>query len=235
MASSKRIATNRLLDALPALSGSACSPRSETVELTFADVIYVPGDVLDHVYFPLEALISLIVPIEGSAGLEVGLVGNEGMFGIPLVLGVDVSSLRAVVQGSGAALRMDAALFGVEIATQRNVASRDRSLCVRAFERTRADSRVHAIPRRRSAARAVAAHDAGPRPRRQCFNVTQEFLALMLGVRRVGVTRAAGSLQKLGLIQYSRGKITVLDRRGLKAAACACYGADRAAYARVFG
>ena len=118
MGSSKRIATNRLLDALPAHERRRVLAGSETVDLAFADVIYVPGAVLAHVYFPLEALISLIVPIEGSAGLEVGLVGNEGMFGIPLVLGVDVSSLQAVVQGSGAALRMDAAPFGIEI--QRN-------------------------------------------------------------------------------------------------------------------
>ncbi len=234
MGSSKRIATNRLLDALPAHERRRVLAGSETVDLAFADVIYVPGAVLAHVYFPLEALISLIVPIEGSAGLEVGLVGNEGMFGIPLVLGVDVSSLRAVVQGSGAALRMDAAPFGIEI--QRNETLHrliDRYAFVHLSElaQTAGCTRYHVVEAR-LARWLLMTQD---RVHSRAFHVTQEFLALMLGVRRVGVTRAAGSLQKLGLIHYSRGNITVLDRRGLKAAACACYGADRDAYARIFG
>jgi len=234
MAQSKRIATNRLLDALPAPERKRVLARSETVELVFAEVIYAPGDALSHVYFPLEGLISLIVPIQGSAGLEVGLVGNEGMFGIPLVLGVGVSSLRAVVQGDGAALRMDAALFGVEI--QRNEALHrviDRYAFVHLSElaQTAGCTRYHLVEAR-LARWLLMTQD---RVHAGVFHVTHEFLALMLGVRRVGVTRAAGSLQKLGLIHYSRGNITVLDRRGLKAAACACYSADRDAYARIFG
>ena len=188
---------------------------------------------MGHVYFPLEALISLIVPIEGSAGLEVGLVGNEGMFGIPLALGVNVSSLQAVVQGNGAALRMDAAVFGIEI--QRNetlhrVIDRYAFVHLSGLAQTAGCTRYHVVEAR--LARWLLMTQSGPCRR---VHVTQEFLALMLGVRRVGVTRAAGSLQKLGLIRYSRGNITVLDRRGLKAAACACYGADRDAYARIFG
>ena len=234
MASSKRIATNRLLDALPAHERKRFLAGSEAVELAFADVVHVPGAVLHHVYFPLEALISLIVPIEGSAGLEVGLVGNEGMFGIPLVLGVNVSSLRAVVQGSGAALRMDAALFDIEI--QRNTTLHrvlDRYTFVHLSElaQTAGCTRYHVVEAR-LARWLLMTQD---RVHAGVFHVTHEFLALMLGVRRVGVTRAAGSLQKLGLIRYSRGNVTVLDRRGLKAAACACYAADRDAYARVFG
>ena len=234
MGSSKRIATNRLLDALPAHERKRFLARSETVDLAFADVIYVPGAVLGHVYFPLEALISLIVPIEGSAGLEVGLVGNEGMFGIPLALGVNVSSLQAVVQGNGAALRMDAAVFGIEI--QRNetlhrVIDRYAFVHLSGLAQTAGCTRYHVVEAR-LARWLLMTQD---RVHAGVFHVTQEFLALMLGVRRVGVTRAAGSLQKLGLIRYSRGNITVLDRRGLKAAACACYGADRDAYARIFG
>ena len=208
--------------------------RCETVELTFADIVYEPGDGLSHVYFPLEGLISLIVPIEGSVGLEVGLIGNEGMFGIPLVLGVGVSSLRAVVQGSGAALRMDAVRFGVEI--QRNetlhrVIDRYAFVHLSQLAQTAGCTRYHVVEAR-LARWLLMTQD---RVHSGAFNVTQEFLALMLGVRRVGVTRAAGSLQQLGLIHYSRGKITVLDRRGLKAAACACYGADRDVYASILG
>jgi len=234
MARTKRIATNRLLDALPAAERKRVLAASEPLELVFADEIYTPGAPLNHVYFPLEALISLIVPIEGSAGLEVGLVGNEGMFGIPLVLGVNVSSLRAVVQGSGAALRMDAARFRIEV--QRNETLHgmiDRYAFVHLSElaQTAGCTRFHVVEAR-LARWLLMTQD---RVHAAVFHVTQEFLALMLGVRRVGVTRAAGSLQKLGLIHYSRGRITVLDRRGLKAAACACYGADRDAYARTFG
>ncbi len=208
--------------------------RCETVELTFGDIVYEPGDGLSHVYFPLEGLISLIVPIEGSVGLEVGLIGNEGMFGIPLVLGVGVSSLRAVVQGSGAALQMDAAPFGVEI--QRNetlhrVIDRYAFVHLSELAQTAGCTRYHVVEAR-LARWLLMTQD---RVHSGVFNVTQEFLALMLGVRRVGVTRAAGSLQQLGLIHYSRGKITVLDRRGLKAAACACYGADRDVYASILG
>ena len=234
MKSPKQLATNRLLNALPLHERKRVFAGSETVELTFADALYVPGSVLGHVYFPLEALISLIVPIEGSAGLEVGLVGNEGMFGIPLVLGVDVSSLRAVVQGGGAALRMQAAVFRVEIErneTLHRVIDRYAFVHLSELAQTAGCTRYHVVEAR-LARWLLMTQD---RVHARVFHVTQEFLALMLGVRRVGVTRAAGSLQNLGLIQYSRGRITVLDRRGLKAAACACYGVDRAAYARVFG
>ena len=234
MPPSKRPATNLLLDALPAAERKRVLARCENVELTFADIVYEPGDGLSHVYFPLEGLISLIVPIEGSVGLEVGLIGNEGMFGIPLVLGVGVSSLRAVVQGSGAALQMDAVRFGVEI--QRNetlhrVIDHYAFVHLSQLAQTAGCTRYHVVEAR-LARWLLMTQD---RVHSGAFNVTQEFLALMLGVRRVGVTRAAGSLQQLGLIHYSRGKITVLDRRGLKAAACACYGADRDVYANILG
>src|SRR5512144_1265839 len=110
------IATNRLLDALPANERKHVLHAGEQVDLAFGQELYVPGDALTQVYFPLEGLISLIVPIKGTAGLEVGLIGNEGMFGIPLALGVNVSSVRAVAQGGGPALRMGAAAFLVELA-----------------------------------------------------------------------------------------------------------------------
>jgi CRP-like cAMP-binding protein len=228
------IATNRLLDSLPANERKRVLAASELVDLAFADVLYTPGDLLTHVYFPLEGLISLIVPIKGAAGLEVGLIGNEGMFGIPLALGVDVSSVRAVVQGAGAVLRMDAAAFLGELA--RNEALHrtiDRYAFVHLSQlaQTAGCNRFHVVEAR-LARWLLMTQD---RVHSDDFHVTQEFLALMLGVRRVGVTRAAQSLQNLGLIHYSRGNITVLDRRRLKAAACGCYKADTDAYARVLG
>jgi CRP-like cAMP-binding protein len=106
---------NQLLAALPASDRRRVLAACETVEFAFADVLYTPGERLSHVYFPIQGFISLIMPVDASASLEVGLVGNEGMFGIPLVLGMDESPVRAVVKGAGSALRMEAAPFGCEL------------------------------------------------------------------------------------------------------------------------
>jgi CRP-like cAMP-binding protein len=227
-------ATNRLLDALPSRDRSRMLAGCKTVELAFADVIHEPGDAVSHVYFPLECFISLIMPIDGTTSLEVGLIGNEGMFGIPLVLGVDVSPRRAVVQGAGTALRMSAAPFCRELVRSKALHREiDRYIFVHLSQvaRTAGCTRFHVVEAR-LARWLLMTQD---RAHADSFRITQEFLAAMLGVRRVGVTRAAGALQKRGLIGYSRGNITVLDRRGLKAASCGCYKADREAYARILG
>ena len=225
---------NRLLEALPSIDLRRLLAECETVEVVFADVLYTPGERLTHVYFPLSSFISLIMPVDDSSSLEVGLIGNEGMFGIPLSLGVDVSPVRAVIQGAGLALRMGAAPFCRELASsealQRGI---DRYAFVHLSQlaQTAGCTRFHVVEAR-LARWLLMTQD---RAHANTFHITQEFLAFMLGVRRVGVTKAASSLQKRNLIRYSRGNITVLDRRGLKAASCGCYKADRASYERTLG
>lgn len=225
-------AVNRLLEALPSSDLRRVLAGCETVELVFAEVLYTPGERLSYVYFPIRGFISLIMPVDDSASLEVGLIGNEGMFGIPLVLGVDISPVRAVVQGSGSALRMDAPAFCRELgrgeALQREV-SRYVFVHLSQLAQTAGCTRFHVVEAR-LARWLLMTQD---RAHADSFHVTQEFLALMLGVRRVGVTKAASSLQNRRLIRYSRGDMTVLDRRGLKAASCGCYKADRESYDRV--
>jgi CRP-like cAMP-binding protein len=225
-------AVNRLLEALPSSDRSDVLAECEAIDLVFADILYTPGERLKHVYFPTRSFISLIMPIDDDASLEVGLVGNEGMFGVPLALGVDVSPVRAVVQGAGSALRMDAATFcrqlGRSAALQREI---DRFVFVQLSQlaQTAACTRFHVVEAR-LARWLLMTQD---RAHAASFSITHEFLAMMLGVRRVGVTKAASSLQKQSLIHYSRGNVTVLDRRGLKAASCGCYMADLDAYDRI--
>ena len=223
---------NRLLEALPESDRRRFLAGCETIELTFAEVLYTPNERLNQVLFPLTGFISLIMPVDDSASLEVGMVGNEGMFGVPLALGVDLSPVRAVVQGAGSALRMDAAHFCRELRRserlQREIA-RYVFVHLAQLAQTAACTRFHVVEAR-LARWLLMTQD---RAHANAFHVTQEFLALMLGVRRVGVTKAAGALQKRRLIRYSRGDITVLDRRGLKAASCGCYEADRESYDRI--
>ena len=227
-------AVNRLLEGLPASHRRRMLAGCETVELAFGEVLYTPGETLSHVYFPTRSFISLVMPIGGAASLEVGLVGNEGMFGVPLALGVDVSPVRAVVQGAGPGLRMDAARFCRELqrspALQRQI---DRYIFIQMSQlsQTAACTRFHVVEAR-LARWLLMTQD---RAHANAFHITQQFLALMLGVRRVGVTKAASSLQKRRLIHYSRGNITVLDRIGLRAASCVCYRADREAYDQILG
>jgi len=222
---------NHLLAALPDLQRRRMLARCDSVDLAFGDVLYRPLEPLVHVYFPLRASISLVMPMDDSDSVEVGLVGREGMFGIPLALGVPTSPVRAVVQGGGTSLRMDATAFCRELA--RSPALRqevDRYVYVHVSQLAQAVgcTRFHLVEAR-LARWLLMTQD---RAHADSFHITHQFLAVMLGVRRVGVTKAASSLQKRNLIHYSRGHITVLDRVGLKAASCTCYKADRISYAQ---
>ena len=213
---------NSLLAALPRKEYLRLVAGLESVNLTFGEVLYEPGQTIRHVYFPDQSLISLLTLADGHLALEVGLIGREGMVGIPLVLGHTTSSVRALVQGSGTASRMGAAEFLREFrqsASMKKELYRYTHTLMAQISQTAACNRFHVVEER-LARWLLMTHD---RVKSDCFRMTHEFLGHMLGVRRVGVTTAAQSLQQRKLIGYSRGDITILDRGGLEAAACACY------------
>jgi CRP-like cAMP-binding protein len=223
---------NRLLAALPRKDRLHLIAGCEEVDLVLSDVLFEPGDRIRHVHFPTKGFISLLTPTGGSTRLEVGLVGYEGMAGTPLVLGVATSPLQALVQGAGTSLRMDSALFRRELGRSPAIKLLlDRYLFVRMTQLAQSAgcTRYHLVEAR-LARWLLMTQD---RARSSAFHITHEFLAVMLGVRRAGVTKAATSLQKHGLIRYNRGNIVILDRPGLKTVSCACYRTDRETYLRV--
>lgn len=213
---------NSLLAALPRKEYLRLFAGLEPVTLTFGEVLYEPGEAIRHVYFPGASLVSLLTLADGHLALEVGLIGREGMVGIPLVLGHTLSSVRALVQGTGTALRMASAHFVKEFRCspplQRELYRYTHALMAQ-ISQTAACNRFHVVEMR-FARWLLMTHD---RVKSDQFRMTHEFLGHMLGVRRVGVTKAAQALQKRDLISYSRGDITILDRKGLEAAACECY------------
>ena len=213
---------NSLLAALPRRDYRRVFAGLEPVTLSFGDVLYEPGDTIRHVYFPGASLVSLLTLADGHLALEVGLIGRDGMVGIPLVLGHSVSSVRARVQGTGTAMRMASATFRKEFRLspplQQELYRYTHTLMAQ-ISQTAACNRFHVVETR-LARWLLMTHD---RVKSDRFRMTHEFLGHMLGVRRVGVTKAAQTLHNRGLIGYSRGDITELDRRGLEAAACECY------------
>jgi CRP-like cAMP-binding protein len=182
---------------------------------------------MDAVYFPGNSLVSLLTLVEGHRALEVGLVGREGMIGARLALGAATSSVRALVQGTGTAMRMSSARFlkefGRSPALQRALFKFTDTLMIQ-ISQTAACNRFHIVEARLARWLLMTAERmASPE-----FHLTHEFLADMLGVRREGVTVAASALQQRGLISYRRGDITIVDTHGLEAASCSCYRYVRA-------
>lgn len=202
---------------------------AEPVTLVLGDVLCQRGAPTRHVYFPVDAFISLLTAVDAHPSLEVGMVGREGMLGAPLALGISKAPWRSLVQGGGSAWRIAVVPFRRELAAS---VALQRGLQRYLFV---------LLAQLATSAACVRFHEIGPRLARWLlmtqdrahadrFAVTHEFLAYMLGVRRVGVTLAAGALQRRGLIEYQRGRVGVLDRAGLEAAACSCYAADQQSY-----
>jgi CRP-like cAMP-binding protein len=225
---------NRLIAALPLRRRTRLLANCEQVELQFATVLCVEGKPLEDVYFPMDSVISLVTVLADGARLEVGIIGNEGMFGTSILLGVNVSPLRAVVQGSGSALRMSAAAFRRHCKQDvdlREVMNRYVHVLMEQLAQTAACTRYHRVESRLARWLLMTRERVG----NDRFHLTHEFLAYMLGVRRAGVTQAARSLHARGLIDYRRGAITVLDAPRLQKASCACYVRGNRIYERTLG
>jgi CRP-like cAMP-binding protein len=222
-------AFNQFIDRLPERDRDRLLAVCERVELVLSEVICLKGTPATDVYFPTVAFVSLLSELEDHPSLEVGMVGREGMVGVGIALGMHTVPLRALVQGPGACWRVSAAAFRRELAAS-------------AALRSQVDRYTYVLmSQMATSAACLRFHLIGPRLARwllmsqDCahadqFQLTHEFLACMLGVRRVGVTVAAGVLQRQGLIAYRRGLLSVLDRTGLEAMACSCYATGRGAY-----
>ena len=223
---------NLLFAALPAAERRYLHKRSETVELIAAETMIETGERIRHVFFPLDSCISLIAPLDRHTQFEVGLVGNEGMLGASLILGVPTSPVRALVQGSGSAWRLDVETFGEALECNRTFKRNLRRylyVLVSQIAQTATCGRFHHVEAR-LARWLLMTRDRAHSPR---FHVTHQLLAHLLGVRREGVTQAAVALRRRNLIHYSRGHLEILDAERLEAAACPCYGAAKETYARV--
>jgi CRP-like cAMP-binding protein len=228
------LAVNRLLGALPRQAQQRILRRCETVELRYGEALAEPGEPIRHVHFPTSGFIALTASVEDSTSLEVGLIGNEGMLGISVALGVDTSPVQALVHGSGAALRMPIVAFRSELEScpaLRSILARYAYVLLAQLMQIAACTCFHVLEGR-LARWLLMAHD---RAQADHFYLTHDLLSHMLGVRRSGVTRAAGDLQRKSLIHYSRGDIGVLDRRGLEQASCTCYAKVASHYERLLG
>jgi len=226
-------AVNHLLAALPGKVRQRLLADCEPVNLSAGDILCEPGERLRHVHFPTGSVIALVSPVDGRSSL-VELTGNESMLGVFLVLGVNQSPLRAVVQGAGAALRIGVTEFFRELELSPalcRMLNRHIYMRMAQLAQTAACAQFHVL-NARLARWLLMTHD---RAHSNEFHLTHEVLAQMLGVRRVGVTNAAGLLQKRKLVSYSRGDITILDRSGLEEASCDCYRSVQDAFRRIPG
>jgi CRP-like cAMP-binding protein len=225
---------NRVLASIPARDYQRLQVNLAPVRLKFGEVLYEPGKAIKYVYFPTDCLISLLTTVDKRRSLEVGMVGNEGMAGMPFILGIGVSGVRAIVQGGGGALRMASAPFRVEF--DRNAALQEALYrytyaLMAQISQTAACNRFH-DSEARLARWLLMTRD---RVASDTFPLTHKFLAHMLGLRREGVSEAANALKRRKLIDYSRGNMQIMDVRGLKKASCSCYQTVKTVFDRAQG
>ena len=213
---------NRLLAALPGEEYERLRPHLEPVSFSLGEVVYESGGRLDYIYFPGNAIVSLLYTMENGASAEMGLVGNDGVLGIALFMGGDTMPNRAVVQSAGIAIRLKAKVLQDEFARGgkfQQLLLRYTQALITQISQTAVCNRLHSVEQQ-LCRWLLLSHD---RVSADELIMTQELIADMLGVRREGVTVAAGRLQDAGAISYVRGRIKILDRRKLEATACECY------------
>jgi CRP-like cAMP-binding protein len=225
---------NRLLAALPAEVYERLAPHLEDSPLLLGQVIYESGERLDHIYFPTTSIVSLLYMMEDGTSAEIGVVGNDGVVGIALFMGGETTPNRAVVQSEGQSLTLDPGVLMQEFrrgGPLQLLLLRYTQALITQMSQTAVCNRLHSVDQQ-LCRWLLLSHD---RLESNELTMTQELIANMLGVRREGVTVAAGHLQSAGLIYYQRGKITIIDRAGLEARACECYQVVRNEFMRLLG
>jgi CRP-like cAMP-binding protein len=225
---------NHLLAALPDDEFVRIKPDLEPISLSLGEVLYESGDKLTHIYFPTTAIISLLYIMENGATAEIGIAGNNGLIGIALFMGGETTSSRAIVQSAGDAVRMKGGKLKKSFALGgvfQDVLLRYTQSLMTQISQTAVCNRLHTVEQQLCRWLLIN-HD-----QMQTDNLvmTHDLIANMLGVRREGVSIAAGNLQKKGLIKYVRGTITILDRKGLEEAVCECYQVVKDEYDRLLG
>lgn len=224
--------SNHLLAALPAMEWQRWQPQLELVDLRLGQVLYEAGGKMSYVYFPIDAIVSLLTVLEDGDSAEIAVVGNEGIVGVSLFMGGETTPSRAVVQSAGRSVRLRAHVLKTEFSTSPAVMHlllRYTQALITQMTQTAACNRHHSLDEQLCRWLLLSLD----RLHVNQLIMTQELIANMLGVRREGVTEAAGRLQRAGLISYTRGKINVLDRTGLEQRSCECYAVVKKEYDRL--
>lgn len=227
-------ATNHLLASLPARERQRVLGHCQQIELSNGQVLCTPEERIQHVFFPLDGCISILAPTVNGTSLDATLIGDEGMLGVSLILGPKIAPLHGQVQQFGHAWRMETKSFLWELKHNRGLRrTLERYLYVTLIQlaQTSVCTRFHLVEGRLARWLLMSCD----RTHTQNLRITHEQLAASLGVRRVGITRAANSLQQRKLIRYRRGNLLILDWRSLERVACGCYAADKRTYRRVMG
>jgi len=225
---------NHLLAALPDEDFARVNSHLELVSLELGQVLYESGDRMTHIYFPTTAIISLLYIMQNGGTAEIGIAGNNGLVGIALFMGGDTTSNRAVVQSAGEAVRMEAAALRAEFkrgGVFQDISLRYTQALMTQISQTAVCNRLHNVEQQLCRWLLIN-HDQLPADK---LVMTHDLIANMLGVRREGVSVAAGHLQDLGVIEYSRGTVHILDRKGLERVCCECYKVVSDEYDRLLG